>query len=113
MISLRKHEMEYLASGDEPYKEKLDDDRKKLIDTFIGIDDFFVYMDSHGLNIYLCVYKETEDGPTLGFLYASGSEESFYGTDYFGTRDLGPFEVDTKEVVRYEYSRTDGGPFCS
>ncbi len=119
MISLNKWDMEYLAGGGDdpmwrnPQTKKREpypfpEGRKELLDSFIVEEDgHFLEMDSHGVNIHLFAYRETKDGPLLGFLWGSSSEESFYGEDYFSQKDLGPFEVTRKEVKTYEYSRTD------
>ena len=74
-----------------------------LVDT-----DHLLYMDNHGVNIHLCAFRETAKSPLVGFLWAAGSEERFFGDDYFSEDEVGPFEVSQKEVRAYEYNKTDG-----
>lgn len=91
----------------EPYPFK--QERLAFLDSLLIDDDsHLLYRDNHGVNIHLCAYREVEGGPLLGFLWASSSEESFYGTDYFNEKDVGPFEVTCKEIVAYEYQKADG-----
>ena len=124
MEKLNKYEMSYLESQHIPrwrnpetkkYEEyPLTPERIALLDSFIVIEeDHFLEMDNHGLNIHLFAYRETQDGPLLGFLFAQSSEETFYGNDYFGEKDLGPFEVNRKEVMTYEYSKKDSSNWLS
>ena len=124
MIQLSAEDMEYLESHEWPtsvmdpktfkhIKFIPDPERTTLLDTFFCQDSgFFVEMDNHGVNIHVFVYRETLTGPLIGFLYGSGSEETFYG-DWFSARDVGPFLVSEKEVVKIEYSRADGKSFTT
>ena len=118
MHKLNKYEREYLVVGDALYwrnpKTRIYeaypwvDERKALLDSFIPVDNHLLYMDHHGVNIHLCAYREVADGPILGFLWAASAEECFYGFDYFGEKEMGPFEVTRKEIVTYEYQKIDG-----
>lgn len=117
MNKLDKREMEYVTGCTphwrnpetkkyEPYP--FSNERKAFLDSLLVEEsDHVLYMDNHGVNIHLCSYRETADGPLLGFLWGAGSEECFYGTDYFNERELG-FEVTRKPVTTYEYRRADG-----
>ena len=120
MRKLTNEEMDYLVScgasvywrnpktkAYEPFpftKEQLE----FLDSLYLEDTDHLLYRDSHGVNIHLCAFREKEGSPLLGFLYASSSEEQFFGTDYFSEDQVGPFEVIQKEVKAYEYSKADG-----
>lgn len=120
MEKLNKYDMEYIAGcGSTPYwrnpetkkyePRPFPEGRKAFLDGLLVEDpDHLLYMDNHGVNIHLCTYRETEDGPLLGFLWGASSEECFYGLDYFSERSVGPFEVKEKKIIAYEYSRADG-----
>ena len=124
MIPLNAQDMEYLQShkwpmsvmrGAPDFKHTKfipDPARAKVLDAFLCQDyGFFVEMDNHGVNISVFVYRETKDGPLLGFLVGSSSEECFYGTDYFDPKTLGPFEVQPEERRVTVYARADGKSF--
>lgn len=117
MIKLDKWEKEYVT-GHIPHwrnpitkhyeKYPIPPERKAVLDSLIVTDsDHLLYMDSHGVNINLCAFKETESGPLLGFLYGTTSEETIF--DYWANDEIaGPFEIKRKEIVAWEYSKADG-----
>lgn len=121
-MKLNKYQMEYIAMcGATPHWRNPETKKyeaypfpngelDQVNSLFVEEADHFLYMDNHGMNINLATYRETEDGPLLGFLWASGSEECFFGDDYFSDREL-EFQVECKTVTTYEYRRTDGEPF--
>lgn len=124
MEKLNKYEMSYLESQHlprwkNPETKKREDyplttERQAFLDSFMVVEEgHFLEMDNHGQNIHLFAYRETKDGPLLGFLYAQSSEETFYGDDYFGEKDLGPFEINRREVVTFEYSKKDSSHWLS
>lgn len=120
MRKLKNEEMDYIVScgatvywhhpktkAFEPYP--FTQEQLKFLDS-LYVEDIghLLYRDNHGVNIMLCVLRETAKSPLVGFLYASSSEEQFFGEDYFREDEIGPFEVSEKEVVAYEYTKSDG-----
>ena len=122
-IPLSKEDMAFLAGGNWPLRFQKGQGyvefqpapgREETLNSLLVVESsFFVEMDNHGVNVHVFCYRETKDGPVLGFLWGQSSEDAFYGDDWFGERDLGPFLVNCKMVQTYEYARADGRRFLS
>lgn len=119
MEKLDKYDMDYIVScgarvtwynhSTNRYEEyPFTTERKAFLDSLrVEDDSHFLYTDKHGVEIRLCAYRETKDGPLLGFLWAAAPEERFF--DYWVDPSvIGPFEITQKEIKAYSYSRADG-----
>lgn len=83
------------------------DGREELLDSFVVVDsEHELGMDSHGVIVHLCVYRETKDGPMFAFRWGRSSEETFF--DYYTSDEPVAVDQHSKVVTVYSYTRKDG-----
>lgn len=104
---LSKQDREYLVEGCWPYRYTPPEGRQAELDAFEIVEgEHELCMDSHGVVVCLCVYREQPGGPLLAFRWGYSSEERFF--DYYA--DNASFEVEQHAEVRtvYSYTTPDG-----